>query len=244
MPRPTPAEFLAQTLSPHLGWFEAWCRRLTARSRVDWREPFQSGVVYLLQQLERGVLDGVEPSGWRAFTAHTLMLGARQRLKTEWRQQRRAEPLEPAEEGPGRTRRPEPVDASGDVLGTLVARGEQQAVRAAIGQLSSPVRRFILLAVYAPEGLEKAHLSSAAGYRRGGARLFARPVDAAWRLLRGRRGTLEGAAWKAWVVRVVAFRGAPDQVPAAQVARVLWGIDQHLSRGREELARQLGTERP
>jgi len=244
MPRPTPADFLAQTLSPHLGWFETWCRRLTARSGVDWREPFQSGVVYLLQQLERGVLDGVEPSGWRAFTANTLMLGARQRLKTEWRHQRRAEPLEPPQERTGRPPRPEPEDGAEDVLATLVARGEQRAVRAAIGRLSSPVRRFVLLAVYAPEGLEKAHLSAAAGYRRGGARLLARPVDAAWRLLRERRGKLEGSAWKAWVARVVAFRGAPDEVPAAQLARVLWGIDQHLSRGREELARLLQGEAP
>jgi hypothetical protein len=238
MPRPTPADFLAQTLSPHLGWFEAWCRRLTRRSQVDWREPFQSGVVYLLQQLERGVLDGVEPSGWRAFTAHTLMLGARQRLKAEFRQQRRAEPLEPAV-APGRPARPEPVDGAADVLADLVARGEERAVRAAIGQLSSPVRRFVLLAVYAPEGLERGHLLAAASYRRGGTRLFARPVDAAWRLLQQRRGKLEGAAWKAWVARVVAFRDAPDEVPARQLARVLWAMDQHLSRGREELVRLL-----
>ena len=50
--------------------------------------PHLDGAVYLLQQLERGVLDGVEPSGWRAFTAHTLKLGALQRMKGEWRQLR------------------------------------------------------------------------------------------------------------------------------------------------------------
>ena len=225
MTRPKPAEFLAQTLSPHLGWFETWCRRRSARSRADWREPFQSGVVYLLQQLERGVLDGVEPSGWRAFTAHTLMLGARQRMKAEWRQQRRAEPLGLGEglsvEGEG-----------GDAL-------ERRAVRAAIGRLSSPVRRFVLLAVYLPDGLERAHLDEAAGYRRGGARLFVRPVETAWRLLCERRGQLQGAAWKAWVARVVAFRCAPHRVTDEQLVRVLWGMDQHLSRGREELAKLL-----
>jgi DNA-directed RNA polymerase specialized sigma24 family protein len=230
-----PAEFLAQTLSPHLGWFEAWCRRRTARSGVDWRDPFQSGVVYLLQQLERGVLDGVEPSGWRAFTAHTLKLGALQRLKSEWRQRRRAEPLEPASL-PGVPRRPEPEDLSGDSLSALLVHGEQRAVRAAIAQLSSPVRRFVLLAVYAPEGLERSHLEEAAAYRRGGARLFVRPVASAWGLLSRERGQLEGPAWKAWVARVVAFRGVPSRVPETEVTRVLWGIDQHLSRGREELA--------
>lgn len=238
MPRTKPAEFLAQTLSPHLGWFETWCRRLTARSGVDWRDPFQSGVVYLLQQLERGVLDGVEPSGWRAFSAHTLKLGALQRMKSEWRQLRRTGPLEPASP-PGRPPRAEPEDLSGDALTALLVRGERSAVKAAIAQLSSPVRRFVLLAIYAPEALERRHLEEATAYRRGGARLFARPVASAWRLLCAQRGKLEGAAWKGWVARVVAFRGAPGRVEEAEVARVLWGIDQHLSRGREELSKLL-----
>lgn len=239
MPRPSPADVLSTTLEPHLGWFEAWCRRATARSGVDWRDPFQSGVVYLLTQLERGVLDTVEAAGWRPFVANTLMLGARQRLKKEFAQARR---LKSAVDEAGAGEEQAPPEAM--PLEQLLRQGRRAEVRAALQQLSSPVRRFVLVAVYVPDALDRALLEEAAAFRRGGSRLFLRPVAEAWPLLRARRGRLDGAEWKAWVARVVAFTGAPGRVPAAAVAKVLWRIDQHLTRGRDELLSVLGIGTP
>ena len=237
MPRSSPADVLSKTLEPHLGWFEAWCRRATARSGVDWRDPFQSGVVYLLAQLERGVLDSVEAAGWRPFVANTLMLGARQRLKTEFSQRRRLQ-------GTGTQAEEEAVPSEFLPLEQLLRKGRGGEVRAALQQLSSPVRRFVLVAVYVPDALDRELLEQAAAWRRGGSRLFARPVEEAWPLLRAHRGKLEGAEWKAWLARVVAFTGAPGRVAEAKVARVLWRIDQHLCRGREELLTVLGNGPP
>jgi hypothetical protein len=203
---------------------------------VDWREPFQSGIVYLLSQLERGVLDSVEAAGWRPFVANTLMLGARQRLKTEFAQRRRLQPTdeEADEEAP-----PEAAP-----LEVLLRRARRSEVRAALEALSSPVRRFVLVAIYVPDLLDVALLEQASAWRRGGTRLFARPVEEAWPLLQAQRGRLEGAEWKGWVARVVAFRGAPERAPASGVAKVLWRIDQHLTRGRDELLSVLGKGRP
>ncbi|MEN9799518.1 MAG: hypothetical protein RL653_3215 [Pseudomonadota bacterium] len=239
MPRPSPADVLSTTLEPHLGWFEAWCRRATARSGVDWREPFQSGVVYLLTQLERGVLDSVEAAGWRPFVANTLMLGARQRLKTEFAQKRR---LPSAAEAAGAREEQAPPESV--PLEVLLRRARGTEVRAALRQLSSPVRRFVLVAVYVPDALDLPLLEEAAAFRRGGSRLFVRPVAQAWPLLRAQRRRLDGAEWKAWVARVVAFTGPPGRVPAAPLAKVLWRIDQHLTRGREELLSVLGNGPP
>jgi hypothetical protein len=236
MPRSSPADVLSTTLEPHLGWFEAWCRRATARSGVDWREPFQSGVVYLLTQLERGVLDSVEAAGWRPFVANTLMLGARQRLKKEFAQERR---LRSSEDGAGAQEEPGPPESI--PLEVLLRRARSAEVRAALQQLSSPVRRFVLVAVYVPDALDLPLLEEAAAWRRGGSRLFARPVAETWTLLRAQRGRMDGAEWKAWVARVVAFTGPPGRVAAAPLAKVLWRIDQHLTRGRDELLSVLGN---
>lgn len=233
-----------------LGWIGKRCRKFAkSRPGLDWEELQGAAITYFLEKVAEGKLEQVPPGAQVKWTCSVLDNGAKQAV-TDWNRDRlrRGSLSGPTDDDGDELERPieELVGAGPEALPIAglerkeaEARGPKLAAYAR--KLRSPVRRLVVIAVYLPGQLTKADVEAAAANRVGGSNYPVLKADVVWKWLEQNRATAEAgsSSWREALAFVFGSKQSPDGASSKEKTRVMHLLDQHASRGREQLREML-----